>query len=50
MYASHLINGLSLTVIGGKTPLKVWSEKVAQDHGLLQEFGSMAHFNVKDGR
>jgi len=35
MYASHLINGLSLTAIGGKTPLKVWSEKAAQGHGLL---------------
>jgi len=34
MYASHLINGLSLTAIGGKTPLKVWSEKAAQGHGF----------------
>ena len=25
VYASHLINGLSSTAIGGKTPLEVWS-------------------------
>ena len=42
MYASHLINGLSSTTIGGKTPLEVWSEKIAQDYGLLQIFGSPA--------
>ena len=35
VHASHLINGL--TAIGGKTPLKIWSEKSAQDHGLLQD-------------
>ena len=35
VYANHLINELSLTAIGGKTPLEVWSEKAAQDHGLL---------------
>jgi len=27
VYASRLINRLSSTVIGGKTPLKVWSGK-----------------------
>ena len=34
MYASHLINGS--TVIGGKTPLKIWPEKAAQEHGLCE--------------
>ena len=33
VYASHLIN--ESTAIGGKTPLEIWSEKAAQDHGLL---------------
>ena len=49
VYASHLINGLSSTAIGGKTPLEVWSEKAAQDHGLPREFGSPAYFSAKDG-
>ena len=37
-YANHLMN--RSTAIGGKTPLKIWSGKAAQDHGLLREFGS----------
>jgi len=50
IYASHLINGLSSTVIGGKTPLKVWSEKTAQDHDLMWEFESLVYFSTKDGK
>jgi len=38
VYASHLINGLSSTEIGGKTPLEVWSEKATQNQGFLREF------------
>jgi len=49
VYANHLINGLSSTAIGGKTPLEVWSEKATQDHGLLWEFESLAYFSAKDG-
>ena len=50
VYSSHLINGLSPTAIGGKTSLKVWSEKAAQDYSLLWEFESPAYFNTKDGK
>ena len=50
VYASHLINGLSLTAIGGKTLLKVWSEKAAQGHGLLRKFGSPTYFSAKNGK
>ena len=50
VYASHLINGLSSTAIGGKTPLKVWSSKAAQDHDLLRKFGSPTCFSVKDDK
>jgi len=50
MYASHLINRLSSTMIGGKTPLKVWSGKSTQGHSLLQEFESLAYFSAKDGK
>jgi len=48
VYASHLINGLSSTVIGGKTPLEVWSGKVTQDHSLLRGFESPAYFSAKN--
>jgi len=48
VYAIHLINRLQLIAIGGKTPLKVWSEKATQDHGLVREFGSPAYFSAKD--
>jgi len=48
VFASHLINGS--TAIGGKTPLKIWSGKAAQDHGWLREFGSPTYFSVKDGK
>ena len=48
VYASHLINGLSSTAIRGKTSLKVWSEKAAQDHSLLRIFESRAYFSAKD--
>ena len=47
VYASHLIN--RSTAIGDKTLLKIWSEKAAQDHGLLREFRSLAYFSAKNG-
>ena len=50
VYASHLINGLSSTAIGGKAPLEVWSGKAAQDHDLLRVFESPAYFSAKNGK
>jgi len=35
VYASHLINGLSSTAIGGKTLVNIWSGEAAQDYDLL---------------
>ena len=35
VYASHLINRLSSTAIGGKTLLDIWSSRAAHDYGLL---------------
>jgi len=49
VYASHLINRLSSTAIGGKTPLEVWYEKATQDHGLMRKFGGLAYLSAKDG-
>ena len=49
-YASHLINWLPSTAIGGKTPMKMWSEKHAQDFDSLRMFGCPAYYYVKDGK
>ena len=48
--ASHLINGLSSTAIGGKTSLDIWSGKAAQDYDLLRVFESPTYFSAKDGK
>jgi len=50
VYANHLINGLSSTGIGGKTPLKFWSRKAVQDYDLMRIFENPAYFCVKDGK
>jgi len=47
VYASYLIN--ESNAIGGKTPLEIYSEKAAQDHGLLRKFESPTYFSAKDG-
>ena len=38
-YACYLVNRLPSSVIGGKTPLKVRSEKAAQDYDSLRYLG-----------
>jgi len=50
MYANHLMNCLSSTVIGGKTPLNIWSGGAAQDYSLLWVFGSSAYVSAKGGK
>ena len=42
-YACHLVNRLPSYAIGGKTPMEVWSEKVAQDYDSLWVFGCHAY-------
>ena len=34
-------------MIGGKTPLEVWFEKIAQDYDLLRVFGYSPYYHVK---
>ena len=46
-YACHLINRLSSSAIKGKTPLEVWSKKVAQDYDSLHVFGCPAYYHIK---
>ena len=48
VYASHLMNRLSSTAIGGKTLLDIWSSGAAQDYSLLSVFGCPAYFHVKE--
>ena len=48
MHASHLMNCLSSTMTGGKTPLDIWSGGAAQDYCLLQAFESSAYFSAID--
>jgi len=50
MYASHLMNYLSLTVIGGKTSLDIWSGRAAQDYSLLRVFESLPTLVTKMAR
>ena len=49
VYANYLINGLSSTAIGGKTPLDIWSSGATQNYDLLWVFKSSAYFSAKDG-
>jgi len=47
MHTNHLMNCMSLTAIGGKTPLDNWLGKASQEYSLLQVFESPAYFSAK---
>ena len=49
-YASHLIKRFSLSAIGGKIPMEVWSEKAAQDYDMLTIFGCPAYYHIKEDK
>ena len=46
-YVCYLINRLPSSMIGGKTPLKVWLGKTAQDYDL---FECPAYYHVKEDK
>jgi len=50
VYAYHLVNWLSSSAIGGKTPLEIWSEKVTQDYDLLWVFECPAYYHIKEDK
>jgi len=50
VYTCHIVNMLPLFMIGGKTPLEVWPEKVAQDYDSLRVFGCLAYYHVKEDK
>ena len=43
-YVYYLVNRLPSSAIGGKTPVKVWSERVTQDNNSLQVFVYPAYY------
>ena len=47
MYACYLDNKLPSSAIAGKTHLKVWSGKVAQDYNSLWIFSCPTYYHVK---
>ena len=49
-YASHLINRLPSTAIGGKSPLEKWSGNPAKDYDSLHVFGCIAYYHVKESK
>ena len=49
-YASYLINRLSLSAIGEKTLMEMWSGKAASNYGLLRVFGCTTYYHVSDGK
>ena len=49
-YACYLVNRLPSSVIGGKTPLKVWSGKSTQDYDSLRIFRCPAYYHVKEDK
>jgi len=49
-YTCHLVNKLPSSAIGGKTPLEVWSEKVAQDYDSLRVFECLAYYHIKEDK
>ena len=47
MYASHLLNRLPKTTIGGKILLEIWSGGAVSDHGSLRVFDCPTYVDVK---
>jgi len=48
MYASYLINRLSLSSIGGKTLMEMWSSKAASNYDMFRVFDCLAYYHVSD--
>jgi hypothetical protein len=49
-YACHLINRLPAATIDGRTPIEVWSRKLATDYDKLHIFGCQAYFHVRNNK
>jgi len=47
-YASYLINRLSLSAIGGKALMEMWSGKPATDYDILRVFERPTYYHVSD--
>ena len=49
-YASHLINRLPSSAIGGKTLMEMLSGKTASDYDMLIVCGCPVYYHVCDGK
>ena len=49
-YACYLVNMLSSSAVGGKTPVGVWSKRVAQDYDSLRVFDCPTYYHVKEDK
>ena len=49
-YANYFISMLLSSVIGGKTPMEMWSGKAASDYDMLRVFWCPAYYHVNDGK
>ena len=49
-HACHLINRSPSSVIGGKTPLEILSENVAQNYNSLRVFGCPTYYHIKEDK
>ena len=49
-YASHLINRLPSSKIGGKTPMEMPSVNAASDYDMLRVFGCPVYYHVSAGK
>jgi len=49
-YTCYLVNRLSSSAIGGKTPVEAWSEKVAQDYDSFRVFSCPAYYHAKEDK
>ena len=50
VYVCHLITRLPSTTIEGRTPMEMWTGKLATDYNSLHVFGSIAYYNVKKSK
>lgn len=49
-YAYDLINHLPAAVIGGKTPIEMWSGTHATDYDSLHTFGCPTYYHVQQDK
>jgi len=49
-YATHLINRLPSSAIGGKTLMEMWLGKTTTNYDMLRVFECTVYYRVSDGK